>query len=261
MKKRLLITSIVMMLVVAVALSTATYAWFTSNDAVTATTVTLTAESSSGAALGIAWNGGTTGTLITANDPATTQPVTKYKPMIPSALTVATDNTATNLANVTWSGATKRMDGSVEKFNAPYTSLAPYQYNGTVSSEAVDIFYIENLSDTNNIASITMSLNSVSDTNAFLRVAVFTSASASGDYLLRAVLAANNGAATTYGTVTENANVSSITGSTSATSSYTISNLAAQQKIYFKVVAWLDGVVLNDSNAGQTATVGLKFQA
>ena len=37
MKKRLLITSIVMMLVVAVALSTATYAWFTSNAGVTVT--------------------------------------------------------------------------------------------------------------------------------------------------------------------------------------------------------------------------------
>ena len=43
MKKRLLITSIVMMLVVAVALSTATYAWFTSNATVTANQVVLTA--------------------------------------------------------------------------------------------------------------------------------------------------------------------------------------------------------------------------
>ena len=43
MKKRLLITSIVMMLVVALALSTATYAWFTSNTSVKANSVTLTA--------------------------------------------------------------------------------------------------------------------------------------------------------------------------------------------------------------------------
>ena len=65
MKKRLLITSIVMMLVVAVALSTATYAWFTSNDQVTANTVSLTAATSTESALGIAWQspaGNTVGT-------------------------------------------------------------------------------------------------------------------------------------------------------------------------------------------------------
>jgi len=56
MKKRLLITSIVMMLVVAVALSTATYAWFTSNDQVTANTVSLTAATSTQSAIGIAWH-------------------------------------------------------------------------------------------------------------------------------------------------------------------------------------------------------------
>jgi len=55
MKKRLLITSIVMMLVVAVALSTATYAWFTSNTSVTANSVTMTAGTSASSALGIAW--------------------------------------------------------------------------------------------------------------------------------------------------------------------------------------------------------------
>ena len=55
MKKRLLITSIVMMLVVAVALSTATYAWFTSNTSVTASTVTMTAGTSASSALGISW--------------------------------------------------------------------------------------------------------------------------------------------------------------------------------------------------------------
>ena len=58
MKKRLLITSIVMMLVVAVALSTATYAWFTSNASVTASTVTMTAGVSESSALGIAWVAG-----------------------------------------------------------------------------------------------------------------------------------------------------------------------------------------------------------
>ena len=60
MKKRLLITSIVMMLVVAVALSTATYAWFTSNTQVTANHVILTAATMEGDALLISHAGDNT---------------------------------------------------------------------------------------------------------------------------------------------------------------------------------------------------------
>ena len=56
MKKRLLITSIVMMLVVAVALSTATYAWFTSSTRVDAQAVTLTAATMGGEAILITHN-------------------------------------------------------------------------------------------------------------------------------------------------------------------------------------------------------------
>ena len=67
MKKRLLITSIVMMLVVAVALSTATYAWFTSNVQVTANSITMTAGTSQSSALGIAWSRGASGSSFNAN--------------------------------------------------------------------------------------------------------------------------------------------------------------------------------------------------
>ena len=65
MKKRLLITSIVMMLVVAVALSTATYAWFTSNASVTASTVTMTAAVNELDSIFIKWDGGAYGGAIT----------------------------------------------------------------------------------------------------------------------------------------------------------------------------------------------------
>jgi hypothetical protein len=65
MKKRLLITSIVMMLVVAVALSTATYAWFTSNATVSASTITMTAAVNELDSIFIKWNGGSYGGSIT----------------------------------------------------------------------------------------------------------------------------------------------------------------------------------------------------
>lgn len=186
MKKRLLITSIVLMLVIALTLSTATYAWFTSNSQVTASDVVLYAESNNETALGIAWLGENPSTLITANAGAS------YKPMVPSALVIDTgNNSPTNFNAITWSGATTYVDGEA-KFNAPYDPApVPYQYNGTVESETVSTFYIKNLSPANAISTITLTLTGVSDTNNLIRVAVFTSTTIDGvgtDYTLKAVL-------------------------------------------------------------------------
>lgn len=253
MKKKLLLTSIIMMLVIAVALSTATYAWFTSNSTVTASDVTLTAESGAGVALGIGWKDGTTGTSITANAALT------YNPMVPSALGVGT----TTFSQVSWSGATTYVDNGVSKFNTPY-SVTPYQYNGTVGGNTKDIFYIENLSDTRSISTITLTLANVTDTNSLLRVAVFTSSTVDGTYTLQAVLGATADLDTEWGTVSANGVVDDLTANNAevqTVTSYVMSNLAAEGKIYFKVVAWLDGVALDDSTASSTGTLGLNFLA
>ena len=244
-----------MMLVVALTLATSTYAWFTSNTTVTASTVTLTAESNSGTALGIGWLGGTTGTTITANE------ASEYKPMVPSELDVGT----TDFADITWSGATTYTDGGVSKFNAPYASVSPYQYNGTVSSSTVNIFYIENLSPANAISTITMTLAGVEDTNSLLRVAVFTSSTSDGTYTLKAVMGVDEDLDTEWGEITTKgqvvADLCDDGDEVPTVTSLTISNLAAQGKVYFKVVAWLDGVALDDSTAESTGTLGLNFLA
>lgn len=263
MKKRLLITSIIMMLVVALTLSTATYAWFTSNTTVTASTITLNAESGAGVALGIGWLGGPTSTLIEANTGS------NYKPMVPSALVVDNgNNTPTNFNSVTWSGATTYVDG-VAKFNAPYNPApTPYQYNGDVADESVYVFYIENLSQANIISSITMTLSGVTDTNNLVRVAVFTSNTEGGngnDYVLKAVLSDTANLDTEWGTILAAGQVVSDLcadgDEVSTVTSYVITNLEAQAKVYFKVVVWLDGVALDDSTASSSCTLGLNFQA
>jgi hypothetical protein len=87
MKKRLLITSIVMMLVVAVALSTATYAWFTSNASVTASTVTMTAATNENDSIFIKWAGGAYGASITTTK---SYDGSVLKPMVPNEITVNT---------------------------------------------------------------------------------------------------------------------------------------------------------------------------
>ena len=149
MKKRLLITSIVMMLVVAVALSTATYAWFTSNTKVEASNISLTAATSTGAAFGIAWTNENYGTSLTS----VTAPVANsFKPLVPATYT--TSGASQTESTVVFATATIRQEGGQEKYNTDVvswtssgsdTAAKPYIWNnGTQNS-----FYIKNLSTSN----------------------------------------------------------------------------------------------------------------
>ena len=95
-----------MLLVVAVALSTATYAWFTSNASVTASTITIKAEVNGASALGIGWLGGDANTSISVNN------YSILKPMAPNDLIVDTTT-----SDVFFRSATIKEEGSVEKFN------------------------------------------------------------------------------------------------------------------------------------------------
>ena len=74
-----------MMLVVAVALSTATYAWFTSNANVTASTVTMTAATNENDSIFIKWAGGAYGPSITTTK---SYDGSVLKPMVPNEITV-----------------------------------------------------------------------------------------------------------------------------------------------------------------------------
>ena len=173
MKKRLLITSIVMMLVVAVALSTATYAWFTSNANVTASTVTMTASTNQAPSIGIAWTNTTYGTEISATSPSGT-----FDPMIPSALSAGTTaiTAATAAGGVDFYSATIKDDPA--KFNddvkhwgaeLPANQVAPYVWtNGTQTS-----FFLKNLSDTYAMQHVVVKATIDGKGADLIRVAVF----------------------------------------------------------------------------------------
>ena len=262
MKKRLLITSIVMMLVVAVALSTATYAWFTSNAGVTASSITLTAESNAGASIGIAWGTDQLASAITAKAPTEGS---KLAPIAPA--TCANGVTA---ANVAFETATMRQSGGNYVFNGP-TEGHPFEYE-SVSSQK--FFRVANTS-TSNIATVTLSLYDVTgsqaaaDTNNLLRVGVFTSATSDGSYTLAAVLSVTDHQEIAYGDIVADARVDQLVASNAKV--YTdddysfdldeTSNQNGQSVIYFKVIAWMDGYALNDATASSTATFGLRFNA
>ena len=157
MKKRLLITSIVMMIVVAVVLSTATFAWFTSNTSVSASTMTLKASVSDAAALGIGWTGKAAGTSISSDI------YEKLQPMAPKSMDGSSVIALANGADYEYSeghinfysSTVKEEAGSI-KFNNNGAEQNPMVYHSDDLDPQVDSFYIRNLSKVNTISNVTV---------------------------------------------------------------------------------------------------------
>ena len=149
MKKRLLITSIVMMLVVAVALSTATYAWFTSNASVTANSISMTAATNTLDALGIGWGEGSTGT---AGTQITSNVAGVLAPMAPKSL--STTGTITTTDSIQWNSATVKTVGGKLVFNALNETPTPLTFKDGNGSGTNSTFFVKNLSPANSVAHV-----------------------------------------------------------------------------------------------------------
>ena len=151
MKKRLLITSIVMMLVVAVALSTATYAWFTSNASVSASSISLTAATNTAEALGIGWGasdaeGAVAGTEIIANVTGV------LVPMAPKSLETGV-TLFSGEGGIDFNSATIKNIDSKPVFNAPNDDVNGLTFN---NGSGTDTFFVKNLSTANSVSAIWM---------------------------------------------------------------------------------------------------------
>ena len=159
MKKRLLITSIVMMLVVAVALSTATYAWFTQNASVTASTVTMTAGTADGQSISIGWLGSElkTTSIAAVNGAA-------LQPMAPTTNLTGTNagayDATNNATGAQFTGALVDLSKnfvSAGVVRNPYTWTAPSEDFNSVTA-----FYINNDSNSQAV-SINVAINSITN--------------------------------------------------------------------------------------------------
>ena len=267
MKKRLLITSIVMMLVIAVALSTATYAWFTSNNSVTASSLTMTAASNNAAALGIGWVGGEAGSQLSFVGSAS-----DVQPMAPATLTAGTTESTVGFETAT----VKSVEGHLV-FNTP-TPATPFIFNNGASENRVSAFYVSNLSTANSVANIqvqaTITGTSEHDGANLIRIGIFKRDTAgAGVYKLVGVLSSAPGATTVaYGDVAVGANAEKGTGqslSYGASVDYIdLGSLTANDsqangtdQIDLVAVVWMDGFELNDDEAGNGATISLTFYA
>ena len=176
MKKRLLITSIVMMLVVAVALSTATYAWFTSSASVTANTLTMVAAINEDSALEISYTNteefGNWLTTIEASSPASS---TKFEP----AAAIITASPATLVKHGVSSTGTYfgAMDWKSDKIiNGHFKGNLAGDQRYIWKDNAVtphETFFLHNGSTANTITNINVTATITGDAQSFIRIAIF----------------------------------------------------------------------------------------
>ena len=263
MKKRLLITSIVMMLVVAVALSTATYAWFTSNTQVTASQVSLTAGTSQSTALGIQWSAGTApnfnshyGTSVTAVAPSTSQ-AGGFQPAAPVALNGITTEPVFKTEFINAQGNFKGT-GSVTDV---------YRFNGldtTNSNAASNVIHIANLAQSGFVTVYLTATIATAGTNDdaedLIRVAVYEITGSTPTYTYKGLLGATAGAATAQGTIATTETVTSLVGDEETALELNLGTLNAQTDKAYAIYVWLDGAVFDEAESTKAATIDLSFK-
>ena len=178
-----------MMLVVAVALSTATYAWFTSNTKVEASNISLTAATSIGAAFGISWTDANYSSALTG---VAAPAANSFNPLVPASYSVV-ENSETE-TSVVFATATIRQEGGAEKYNtdvkvwstteeakaagervANYNTAAkPYIWNdGTGAGQGHTSFYIKNLSTSNGQDHLYVYADVTGAASDLVRIAIF----------------------------------------------------------------------------------------
>ena len=263
MKKRLLITSIVMILVVAVALSTATYAWFTSNTTVTANEVTMTAGTSQTTALGIAWAQGASnadyGTSIDSKTPSTTQDG-GFQPAAPLLLDTVDDHSEPQFF-------TQFIDAQ-GYFKGAGISTAVYRFTQDAQSNASNKIWVANLAQSG-AQTVYLKATIGGAGAALVRIAVYevtevTEPSAATNYTYKGLLSATPANTDTAegeitGTVSNVKQAASDLLTATSTGELNLGSLDAQDAKAYAVYVWLDGAAFDEAQSSKQATIELTF--
>lgn len=245
MKKSLLMT-IIMSLVLVVAMSTATYAWYTSSDRVTVAETEVTAATSSSSNLAIGATAGgkeTSATIVMSGG---------LIPMIPTAEWVIGTSA---YDNVEFKTATQTADS---KFSNDVTSATPSKISKVGSATQPDL-YVSNL---NKDAAVNVNATvTIKDTDSRgLCVALFAGNKLIGVW----------GNDVHYGTITAGQAVSSINTTMQAGegkvvvasgNAHSVGEIAASGNVKINIIAWFDGADLNDGLAGGSASFDISFSA
>ena len=254
-----------MMLVVAVALSTATYAWFTSSNSVTANTLTMYAATNTDSALEIAYADSATAagwsTTIAANSPASS---TKFEPVAaiitasPAALVkhASPSTTGTYFAAMDWQSA-KIING---KFKTAPATAQRYIWQDASSHET---FFLHNGSTANAITNINVTASITGAGQSFIRIAIFKKDGA-GNFELYGILsngvlfskATSYAAATDYYASTAD-DATAVTGITDQTTFDAAVAASADKMLYTKDATWSKAAVATSAFDTTTAVTSI----
>lgn len=242
------ISTILMVVVLVVALSTATFAWYTASSSADAKNASLTAAHSAAANIAVGWTSSATGTEI---DLATDTAVT-VAPMIPTAAPVLDTTKYSGESNVlAFNTASIDTEG---KFGAP-ASATPWK----IAHETQDKFYVIN-HNVNAGAKVSMTCTISGDNADKLLVAVFVKGTLAGIF--------TNRTECTTGEIAQDTLASTLAPATIAAKKTTITfDLAKEESAgvnhftEISVMAWLDGAALMQDSANKSAQFSFTFGA
>jgi len=265
---RLFITTIMMVVLLVVGLSTATFAWFSSNIEVRSNELTFTAKNVAGANIYITWDNPeemnwdevdkSTMRAIQFADPE------EILPMVPK--NAPTDTTTVSQFKDSFYGATTNVQENENDpliFNTGGMLKSPYLGNNGAATPQ-EYFYIINGDATSTSVSTLVTFKG--DNMSLLRVALFV------DDVFKGIVVTNNIDPTTadthygeivYGEDATTNGFNKISHDATEPISFTIPGIGAGQKNYVKVaiVCWYDGVWLDESGQSKTASISLVFRA
>lgn len=264
-KKSLFITTIAMVVLMVVALSTATFAWYTTSNVVYADTDTqISTATSSAANIAIGWESGATGTSVEFAD------ATGLVPMVPDIQFVKGTTTFDQAKAAMKTGSLEK-NGSSATFIADGTAPAALWTQSEREGSNKDLYLVNY--NTSQAATITFTLNGptkVGDANApdvtgIFHLAVFawdaTAAEGAGALVYQGMLGADD---VDYGTI-EAGEEELLNPGTIAKEAFTLTIPAATVNsgtaLQIALLAWIDGVELNNSLAGGAVQFGLTITA
>ncbi len=266
MRSSAVLATLIVILLIFAALTTATFAWFSSNRSVTAGTTEFTANNSdSSGDVKIFWgaeeNG--SGLSIEMENMINMQPTTPVNAWAEGTL----------LSDVRYQTAIQNGTGD----DATFTSVANVAMGrlllvgntSTASPERKEFFTIANLGSSPIGTNVRMKAafgDLETDPNSdIIRVAVFVASSDSdydspSSYKYVGTLGHDNNTDTFYGNITDGALVSSQSKYQATNTVNLASGLAAGGMIHVKLLAWFDGNQLTVNRAGLTAKVTLSVE-
>lgn len=267
-KKSMFITTILMVAVLIVAVSTATFAWYTASGSGSASQANLVAAESSSANIAVGWESTASTTSVTFAETAA-----KVAPMCPTATPVIGTTTYTAMTFNTQSlNAAGQFNGNGDT-NAKAWSVS----DGAADTPKTSFFVINK--NQNQEADVTMKINYLTPegvTNANndkLVVAVFGKQGAETESTLLGVFSNVDGGFVT-GTIAngktplgENGCLTKVDSATENTP--IVSQIVLKLKkandvgafVELSVYAWLDGTALTQEYASQTAAFSFSFNA